>query len=154
MAEEEMTVSFFVMSGDALRSLNDELQIQLGEKEAGELLERYGYRCGESLVQSVGYTCDNIEELEDTLPGLLIETGLGRAVTKKITADENAVYEQKHTIDVSTFVPMVSRPGKPHDSVNIEEKRLEGLKKYWAAKKEKKLKEEEKKNVRGQHKEK
>ena len=32
----------------------------------------------------------------------------------------------------------------------IEEKRLAGLKKYWAAKKEKKLKEEEKKDVRGQ----
>lgn len=34
----------------------------------------------------------------------------------------------------------------------IEQKRLEGLKAYWAAKKEKKLKEEEKKNVRGQQK--
>ncbi len=100
MEEEEMTVSFFVMSGDALRSLNDELQIQLGEKEAGELLERYGYRCGESLVQSVGYTCDNIEELEDTLPDLLIETGLGRAVTKKVTIDE-IIIEFEESIEAS-----------------------------------------------------
>lgn len=36
----------------------------------------------------------------------------------------------------------------------IEQKRMEGLKKYWAAKKENKLKEEEKKNVRGQPKQK
>ncbi len=88
MNEEEVNVSFFVMTGDALRSLNDELRILLGEKEAGALVERYGFRCGEGLVQSVGYTCENIEELEETLPGLLIETGLGRASTKKITEDE------------------------------------------------------------------
>ena len=98
--EEEMNVSFFVMSGDALRALNDELQIQIGELSASELLERYGYRCGESLVQSVGYTCDNIEELEETLPGLLIETGLGRAVTKKVTVDE-IIIEFDESIEAS-----------------------------------------------------
>jgi predicted hydrocarbon binding protein len=85
---EETSVSFFVMSGDALRSLHDELQILLGDKGASALLERYGFRCGESLVQSVGYSCGNIEELEETLPGILIETGLGRAMTRKITGDE------------------------------------------------------------------
>jgi predicted hydrocarbon binding protein len=84
----ETNVSFFVMTGDALRSLNDELRILLGENEAGALIERYGYRCGEGLVQSVGYTCENVEELEDTLPGLLIETGLGRATAKKVTEEE------------------------------------------------------------------
>lgn len=88
MNEEEMNVSFFVMSGDALRSLNDELQIQIGDMEAAALLERYGFRCGESLVQSVGYTCEDIDELGETLPGLLIETGLGRAEARKITAGE------------------------------------------------------------------
>jgi predicted hydrocarbon binding protein len=100
MDEEEMNVSFFVMSGDALRSLNDELQIQVGDVEAGALLERYGFRCGESLVQSVGYTCDNIEELEETLPGLIIETGLGRAVTRSITADE-IIIEFEESIEAS-----------------------------------------------------
>jgi len=88
MPAEEKSVSFFVMSGDALRSLHDELQILQGDKGASALLERYGFRCGESLVQSVGYSCDNIEELKDILPGILIETGLGRAVTRKITEDE------------------------------------------------------------------
>jgi predicted hydrocarbon binding protein len=86
--EEEANVSFFVMSGDALRSLNDELQILIGEQAAGELLERFGFRCGEGLVQSIGYTCEKIEELKDTLPGLMIETGLGRSKTTKITEDE------------------------------------------------------------------
>lgn len=41
---------------------------------------------------------------------------------------------------------------KPKIIDPIEKKRLAGLKAYWAAKKEKKLKEEEKKNVRGQQK--
>ncbi len=39
---------------------------------------------------------------------------------EKVNADSGAVYEKEYTIDVSTFVPMVSRPGKPHDSVNID----------------------------------
>jgi predicted hydrocarbon binding protein len=76
------------MSGDALRSLHDELQISLGGKDADALLGRYGYRCGESLVQSVGYSCDNVQELEETLPGILIETGLGRASVRSIKEDE------------------------------------------------------------------
>ncbi len=37
----------------------------------------------------------------------------------KIYADKDAVYEQEHNIDFSTFKKMVSRPGEPHDSVDI-----------------------------------
>ncbi len=36
-----------------------------------------------------------------------------------IKADEDAVYEKTITLDLSQFVPMVSLPGKPHDTVNI-----------------------------------
>ncbi len=36
-----------------------------------------------------------------------------------IFADSNAQYAQVHQIDVSNFVPMVSRPGAPHDTVEI-----------------------------------
>jgi len=43
---------------------------------------------------------------------------------------------------------------KQQEKSELEQKRLAGLKAYWAAKKEKKLKEEEKKNVRGQRKQK
>ncbi len=43
----------------------------------------------------------------------------------KIDADNDAVYEKEYTIDVSSFVPMVSRPGKPHDTVDIvQEKKV------------------------------
>ncbi len=38
-----------------------------------------------------------------------------------IKADEDAVYEQTYDIDISSFVTMVSLPGKPHDTVDILE---------------------------------
>lgn len=51
-----------------------------------------------------------------------------KATGKKIEpvlADAYAEYAAEYTIDVSRFVPMVSRPGKPHDTVDIQmEKRV------------------------------
>ncbi len=40
-----------------------------------------------------------------------------------IKTDDNAKYEKVYDIDISKFVPMVSRPGKPHDTVNIEKEK-------------------------------
>jgi 3-isopropylmalate/(R)-2-methylmalate dehydratase large subunit len=42
-------------------------------------------------------------------------------VFEPVFADPDAVYEKTFNIDVSTFRPMVSRPGEPHDTVNIPE---------------------------------
>ncbi len=36
-------------------------------------------------------------------------------------ADKNAQYEKTFNIDVTEFRPMVSRPGEPHDTVNVSE---------------------------------
>lgn len=38
-----------------------------------------------------------------------------------VFADKNAAYEKVIDIDVSGFVPMVSRPGEPHDAVDVRE---------------------------------
>lgn len=46
------------------------------------------------------------------------EKQTGRKLEKP-AADPDATYEQEFTIDISTYVPMVSRPGKPHDTVDI-----------------------------------
>ena len=40
---------------------------------------------------------------------------------KPVFADPDAYYEKTFTIDVTGFTPMVSRPGQPHDTVNISE---------------------------------
>lgn len=39
----------------------------------------------------------------------------------RIEADADAIYSEEYDIDISKFVPMVSRPGKPHDTVDIKE---------------------------------
>ncbi len=36
-----------------------------------------------------------------------------------VTADKDARYAAEHTFDISKFVPMISRPGKPHDTVDV-----------------------------------
>ncbi len=38
-----------------------------------------------------------------------------------VFADADATYEKTFNVNVSDFVPMVSRPGEPHDTVNIKE---------------------------------
>ncbi|MCB0807141.1 MAG: hypothetical protein KDC05_15190, partial [Bacteroidales bacterium] len=38
-----------------------------------------------------------------------------------VFADADANYKEVHEVDLSAFVPMVSLPGKPHDTVNILE---------------------------------
>jgi len=40
---------------------------------------------------------------------------------EEVFADADAVYANTFDIDISKFVPMVSRPGKPHDTVDIHE---------------------------------
>jgi len=47
------------------------------------------------------------------------EKSAGRKLDK-IAADADAIYADEHKIDISTFVPMVALPGKPHDTVDIE----------------------------------
>lgn len=46
------------------------------------------------------------------------EKATGKKI-EKIAADDNAVYALEDTLDISTFIRMASRPGKPHDSVDI-----------------------------------
>ena len=40
-----------------------------------------------------------------------------------ITADPDAVYEKVFDIDLSKFVPMVAKPGHPHDDIDVNEVR-------------------------------
>ncbi|MFH0815548.1 MAG: DUF835 domain-containing protein [Methanobacteriota archaeon] len=75
------------MSGEALKSLGDELQILAGETSARETIERYGFRCGEGLAQKLGLGIVNSVELRDLIPDLLIETGLGRSRAVDVSED-------------------------------------------------------------------
>lgn len=46
------------------------------------------------------------------------EKAIGKKI-EKIVADSDAVYVFEDTLDIEKFIPMVSRPGKPHDSVDV-----------------------------------
>jgi len=48
------------------------------------------------------------------------EKACGRKL-EKIAADKDAIYAQTIEIDATQFVPMVSRPGAPHDTIAIPE---------------------------------
>ncbi|PKP48690.1 MAG: homoaconitate hydratase [Bacteroidetes bacterium HGW-Bacteroidetes-1] len=39
---------------------------------------------------------------------------------KRIEADKDARYAEVKEIDVNTFIPMLARPGKPHDNAGVE----------------------------------
>ncbi len=53
----------------------------------------------------------------------IIDYCSARAKTKfeSFFADKDAHYDKTYTIDVNGFKPMVSRPGEPHDTVNVSE---------------------------------
>lgn len=40
---------------------------------------------------------------------------------KAITADQDAAYEKTFDIDLGKFVPMVAKPGHPHDDISVEQ---------------------------------
>ena len=44
-----------------------------------------------------------------------------RSPFEPVYADSDAVYEISAVIDAGTFVPMVSRPGEPHDTVGVKD---------------------------------
>jgi homoaconitate hydratase family protein/3-isopropylmalate dehydratase small subunit len=46
---------------------------------------------------------------------------LSKIKFEPLFADDNANYEKTFTIDVAAFKPMVSRPGEPHNTVNVLE---------------------------------
>ena len=41
---------------------------------------------------------------------------------QKVLADDDAHYDFEDEVDISSFIPMISRPGKPHDSVSVTDK--------------------------------
>jgi predicted hydrocarbon binding protein len=75
---------FFVMPGQAIIDLREELELIEGE-EAGETLQRYGFRAGIGLIKSLGISASDFEHFAEVLPQLWAETGLSRMVEEHIT---------------------------------------------------------------------
>ena len=90
------------MSGEALKSLGDELQILAGETSARETIERYGFRCGEGLAQKLGLGTVSAIELRDLLPDLIIETGLGRSRAVE-ASDDGIVIDFEDSVEAGAI---------------------------------------------------
>ncbi len=86
MREEK--ASFFVMPSNALKSLRDELEIREGDAEAAEILNHYGYRCGEGMISDMDLSCDSLPDLAETLNLLWAEIGLGRPEIEIVNNEE------------------------------------------------------------------
>jgi 3-isopropylmalate dehydratase small subunit len=73
-------------------------------------------------IASMGTEMGVIILLFPTTPALLAEL---KALTGKsfegIAADPDAAYEKTFEIDISNFVPMVAKPGHPHDDIAVSE---------------------------------
>jgi 3-isopropylmalate/(R)-2-methylmalate dehydratase large subunit len=72
-------------------------------------------------ISSMGTEMGAIIIMFPTTPALLAEL---KEVTGRdhpgITADPDAVYEKTFDIDLGTFVPMVAKPGHPHDDTAVD----------------------------------
>lgn len=79
MDEDEESMAFFLMPDKSLRGLKEELAIVMGDKSAGELVHRLGYRSGEEAGKdSLGKTktFNTFSELKSELPEYWMHLGL------------------------------------------------------------------------------
>ena len=89
---------FFVMPMDALTHIAEELEIEVGEERASEIMRRYGEKSGMGIIGRLGIS-STLEDLADNLPVLWAESGL--TSLKVIDAnDDGIVIELKDIPDV------------------------------------------------------
>lgn len=72
------------MPASALKDLREELELMDGVSSA-ETLERYGYRAGVGLLNSLDIHCSDLKQAEDMLTQIWSETGLSRIHIDVIT---------------------------------------------------------------------
>ncbi|MEW5759390.1 MAG: DUF835 domain-containing protein [Candidatus Thermoplasmatota archaeon] len=89
MGEEEKIreTTFFVMPGNALKSLRDELQISAGEEMSEGILFRYGFRCGEGMIQRMSLRCTTMKEITELFPSLWAGVGLGKIKIEEVSEE-------------------------------------------------------------------
>jgi predicted hydrocarbon binding protein len=73
--------SYFLMHGQALKDLREELDNIVGDALSKGLLFRYGFRCGECIANSIGIHTTK-SAISKVLPEVWSEVGLGRIVIK------------------------------------------------------------------------
>jgi len=95
---EKEPVPYFTLPMNALKSLFEEIRISVEPEMAEEIIERYGIRCGEGIVQNLGVTGESLEDFGEMVHPLWAHVGLGRPNVTKVESDE-VVVEFKESIE-------------------------------------------------------
>ncbi len=94
---------FFVMPMDALTHIAEELEIEVGDERASEIMRRYGEKSGMGIIGRLGIS-STLEDLADNLPVLWAESGL--TSLKVLQADEDGILVELGdipTVDETSF---------------------------------------------------
>ena len=87
--EDEATAGrgFFIMSGEAIKTLQDELASVLGIALTRSFLFRFGYKCGHINARDLNLTAQGKEAI-NFLGEIWMEMGLARPITIEIKGNE------------------------------------------------------------------
>ncbi len=97
--------TFISMPEEAIKSLRTELSNLLGERLADGVLFRFGFRCGEALVER--RISDNLEntDIHKTLPEIWSQTCLGDIVNIEEISEEEIEIEQEESTEAHVTGP-------------------------------------------------
>ncbi|UCG69008.1 MAG: 4-vinyl reductase [Thermoplasmata archaeon] len=101
--------TYIFLPGEAIKSLRLELSNLLGEKLAAGALFRFGFRCGETLMERSESNVDMEKGMENSLPGIWEQTGLGKITSIQEISEEEIEIEQKE----STEAKAMGNAGEP-----------------------------------------
>jgi predicted hydrocarbon binding protein len=93
--KREDSEPFIYMSGEAIKSLRSELSNLLGDKLAAGVLFRFGFRCGEALVERTMSKANIESGMGESLPGIWKQTGLGKIAKIEEISEEEVEIEQE-----------------------------------------------------------
>lgn len=91
--------TFVNMPGEAIKSLRSELSNLLGEKLAAGALFRFGFRCGEALVERTKSNVTTENDMGEALPNIWAKTGLGKIVKVEEISEEEVEIEQEDSTE-------------------------------------------------------
>lgn len=94
---------FIYMSGEAIKSLRLELSNLLGEKLASGVLFRFGFRCGEALVERARSKTNIEGKIGESLTDIWKQTGLGKIVKIEEISEEEVEIEQQDSTEAKVI---------------------------------------------------
>ena len=95
--------AFIFMPEEAIKSLRSELTNLLGEKLAKGVLFRFGYRCGEALVERIMLKDSEEKGITALLIKIWEHTGLGKLVKIEEISEEEIAVEQEGSTEAQVI---------------------------------------------------